>query len=93
MRDQDMIDVDVTSPGIWERESDAMFEELKHRELEDEANGIVNEDPSRPRVRGGRLTEQNLKMWLSVVRSTSQTCCVSSPVPRTRGSRPHDNRR
>ncbi|KAJ7901828.1 hypothetical protein B0H14DRAFT_2668619 [Mycena olivaceomarginata] len=66
MRDQDMIDVDVTSPGIWERESDAMFEELKHRELEDEANGIVNEDPSRPRVRGGRLTEQNLKMWLSV---------------------------
>ncbi|KAF8210272.1 hypothetical protein K438DRAFT_1903842 [Mycena galopus ATCC 62051] len=44
MRDQDMIDVDVTSPGIWERESDAMFEELKRSELEDEANGVVNED-------------------------------------------------
>ncbi|KAJ7262176.1 hypothetical protein B0H12DRAFT_1104639 [Mycena haematopus] len=66
MRDQDMIDVDVTSPGIWERESDAMYEELKRREFEDEANGVVNEDPSRPRVRGGLLTEQNLKAWLAV---------------------------
>ncbi|CAA7263164.1 unnamed protein product [Cyclocybe aegerita] len=66
MRDQDMADVDVTSPGIWARASDIAFEELKQREREDEANGIVVDDPSRPRIRGGRLTEQNLKLWLSV---------------------------
>lgn len=69
MRDQDMADVDVTSPGVWERESDAVFEDLKRRELEDDANGLVTiDDPRRPRVKGGRLTEQNLKLWLSVVR-------------------------
>ncbi|KAJ7188265.1 hypothetical protein C8R46DRAFT_979302 [Mycena filopes] len=66
MRDQDMIDVDVTTPGVWERESDVMFEDLLRRELEDEASGVVPEDASRPRARGGLLTEQNLKVWLSV---------------------------
>ncbi|PPQ98600.1 hypothetical protein CVT24_003933 [Panaeolus cyanescens] len=66
MRDQDMADVDVTSPGVWERASDAAYEELKQRELEDEAKGIVVDDPSRPRAKGGRLTEQNLKLWLSI---------------------------
>ncbi|KAJ7045517.1 hypothetical protein C8F04DRAFT_988573 [Mycena alexandri] len=66
MRDQDMIDVDVTTPGVWERESDAAFEDLLRRELEDEAGGVVSEDTSRPRARGGLLTEQNLKVWLSV---------------------------
>lgn len=68
MRDQDMADVDVTSPGAWERASDVQFEEIKQRELDDEANGLVAiEDPSRPRIRGGRLTEQNVKVWLSIV--------------------------
>ncbi|KAJ7096323.1 hypothetical protein C8R44DRAFT_374545 [Mycena epipterygia] len=66
MRDQDMIDVDVTTPGVWERESDVMFEDLLRRELEDEDNGVVVDDPARPRARGGPLTEQNLKAWLSV---------------------------
>ncbi|KAJ7497295.1 hypothetical protein FB451DRAFT_224499 [Mycena latifolia] len=66
MRDQDMIDVDVTTPGVWERESDVMFEDLLRRELEDEASGVVVDDPSRPPARGGLLTEQNLKAWLSV---------------------------
>ncbi|KAJ7647336.1 hypothetical protein FB45DRAFT_734559 [Roridomyces roridus] len=66
MRDQDMIDVDVTSPGVWERESDGMFDDLMRRELEDEASGLVSDDSSRPRARGGFLTEQNLKIWLSV---------------------------
>ncbi|KAJ7703200.1 hypothetical protein B0H17DRAFT_94477 [Mycena rosella] len=65
MRDQDMIDVDVTTPGVWERESDAVFEDLLRRELEDEASGVVVDDPSRPPARGGLLTEQNLKAWLS----------------------------
>lgn len=68
MRDQEMADVDVTSPGVWDRASDAAFEELKRRELEDEVNGVISNDPSRPRLRGGRLTEQNLRLWLSIVR-------------------------
>jgi hypothetical protein len=38
---QDMADVNVTSPGVWESASDAAFEELKQRELDDEANGII----------------------------------------------------
>jgi hypothetical protein len=66
MRDQDMADVDVTSAGIWERASDAQYEELRHRELEEEGSG-VEPDEKRPRYRGGRLTEQNLKLWLSIV--------------------------
>ncbi|KXN90614.1 hypothetical protein AN958_03854 [Leucoagaricus sp. SymC.cos] len=66
MRDQEMADVDVTSPGVWDRASDTEFEELKRRELQDEANGVINSDPSRPRIRGGRLTEQNLRLWLSI---------------------------
>jgi hypothetical protein len=72
MRDQDMADVDVTSPGVWERESDVQFEDLKRREQEEQAAGIISDDPSRPRVKGGMLTEQNLKIWLSVV------CTLSS---------------
>lgn len=67
MRDQDMADVDVTSPGMWDRASDVVFEELKRREFEEEAAGIVSDETSRPRTRGGRLTEQNLKLWLSIV--------------------------
>jgi hypothetical protein len=68
MRDQDMADVDVTSPGIWARESDVHFDDLLRRELEEEATGIPSQDPQRPRARGGRLTEANLKLWLSLVR-------------------------
>lgn len=73
MRDQDMVDVDVTSPGAWERESDAAFEECRQRELEDESKGVVVDDPTRPKIKGGRLTEQNIKMWLSVVRVAPYT--------------------
>ena len=63
-----MADVDVTSPGVWDRASDAAYEELKQRELDDEANGIITAgDASRPRTKGGRLTEQNIKLWLSIV--------------------------
>ncbi|KAF8629662.1 hypothetical protein AX17_005601 [Amanita inopinata Kibby_2008] len=65
MRDQEMADVDATSPGIWDRESDVLYDELKQRELEDEVSGSIT-DPSRPRAKGGRLTEQNLKLWLSI---------------------------
>jgi hypothetical protein len=68
MRDQDMVDVDVTSPGIWARESDVYFEDLLGRELEEEAMGVPSQELQRPRARGGRLTEANLKLWLSLVR-------------------------
>jgi len=84
-----MADVDVTSPGVWERASDAAFEELKQRELDDEANGIVTaDDASRPRIKGGRLTEQNVKLWLSIVsvcvnfRDCSFISCLPTESPR-----------
>ena len=68
MRDQDMADVDVTSPGIWARESDVHYDELLRRELEEEAMTISTQEQQRPRARGGRLTEANLKLWLTMVR-------------------------
>ena len=71
MRDQDMVDVDVTSPGIWARESDVHYEDLLRRELEEEAMGVPPQEPHRPRARGGRLTEANLKLWLTLVRLIS----------------------
>jgi hypothetical protein len=67
MRDQDMADVDVTSPGVWERDSDVLYEDLLRREQEEQAAGFMLVDPSRPRAIGGRLTETNLKIWLSIV--------------------------
>lgn len=68
MRDQDMADVDVTSPGVWERESDVLYEELLRREIEEEASGVAPpENSSRPRARGMPLSEQNLRVWLSIV--------------------------
>lgn len=76
MRDQDMADVDVTSPGVWERDSDVLYEELKRREQEEEANGNTNADRSRPRARGGRLSEPNLKLWLSLVCIRLMCCPV-----------------
>ncbi len=72
MRDQDMADVDVTSPGVWERESDVMYEDLVRREEQEEVTGHSSqESTSRPRAKGGRLTEEHLKLWLSVVRISS----------------------
>lgn len=69
MRDQDMADVDVTSPGVWDRESDVHYNELLREEQEEEVTGAVNlDEASRPRATGDRLTEQNLKIWLSMVR-------------------------
>ena len=70
MRDQDMADVDVTSPGVWERESDVLYEDLCRREAEEEASGhhSSSDHQSRPRAKGGKLTEENLKFWLSIVR-------------------------
>jgi hypothetical protein len=69
MRDQDMEGVDVTSPGVWARESDVHYEELRRRELEEEAMGLSPQEQQRPRARGGRLTEANLKLWLTLVRA------------------------
>ncbi|KAL5484864.1 hypothetical protein ACEPAI_7506 [Sanghuangporus weigelae] len=36
MRDQDMADVDVTSAGVWDRESDILYHELCRQEMEEE---------------------------------------------------------
>ena len=68
MRDRDMADVDVTSPGIWERDSDADLRDLHRQEDEEERKAVANgsSPPKRASV-GGRLTEQNLKVWLTMV--------------------------
>ncbi|KAI0341965.1 hypothetical protein BDW22DRAFT_222378 [Trametopsis cervina] len=67
MRDQDMADVDVTGPGVWERESDAMYEDLVRREALEEQTGLPppSEGPPRPRAKGNRLSEENLKLWMT----------------------------
>lgn len=73
MRDQDMADVDVTSPGVWDRESDIYYHEMVQQEMEEEAKRTINPDyipnldPNRPSTKGGRLTEQSVKIWLSLV--------------------------
>lgn len=74
MRDRDMADVDVTSRGIWERESDVWYEELVRREVENARRGIVpNENSGKPRAKGGMLTEANIAVWLTMVRLRSLT--------------------
>jgi hypothetical protein len=70
MRDEEMADVDVTSPGVWDRESDADYRDLVQKEAEDEANGIPP-SPSRPQARGDRLTEKHVKVWLTLVGTRS----------------------
>ncbi|KAJ2988955.1 hypothetical protein NUW54_g8944 [Trametes sanguinea] len=67
--------VDVTSPGVWDRESDILYEELCRREAEEEASGQASssDNHSRPRAKGGKLTEENLKFWLSIVRCACLT--------------------
>lgn len=59
-------DVDVTSPGVWDRESDVWYNELVLLDDEDDRHGIPP-SISRPRSKGHLLTEHNLKLWLSMV--------------------------
>ncbi|THH07989.1 hypothetical protein EW145_g3017 [Phellinidium pouzarii] len=81
MRDQDMADVDVTGPGVWERESDVYYKDLCRQEIEEaeervrarasnsssESHAVLRPgDPGRPRAKGNRLTEPNLKLWMSM---------------------------
>ena len=69
MRDQDMADVDVTSPGVWDRESDVLYDDLVRREEEEHSDIISSEShkSNRPRAKGGKLTESNLKVWMTMV--------------------------
>lgn len=78
MRDRDMADINVRGPGNWDRESDAGIRELLEREDEEErlwrdrhaAELAVPGNKLRPPRRaskGHRLTEQNLKIWLTLV--------------------------
>lgn len=76
MRDRDMADIDVTGEGVWERDSDVWYRELVRREEEEEIRSRLEGVPvstpvssngrSRPRARGGRLTEENVKVWLTM---------------------------
>lgn len=73
MRDRDMADVDVTSPGVWERESDVWYEELVRRELKEARRGIVpTVNSNKPKSKGDPLTEANLGIWLTKVRFLSE---------------------
>lgn len=62
-----MADVDVTSRGVWDRDSDVYYQDLVRSEEEAFSNGTpLPED--RPRSTGDMLTETNLKLWLTMVR-------------------------
>ncbi|QRV79524.1 hypothetical protein RhiJN_07539 [Ceratobasidium sp. AG-Ba] len=65
MRDRDMADVDVTSPGIWARESDVWYEELVRREEEEARTGTAPDTTVRRRTaaHGMPLTSDNLRIW------------------------------
>jgi hypothetical protein len=70
LRDRDMADVDVTSPGVWERESDVWYEELVRREQKEARDRIPpSANSNKPQSQGGYLTEGNLMIWLTMVRS------------------------
>lgn len=61
-----MADVDVTSPGVWERDSDVHYDDL----IRSEEDAILNGTPlpeDRPRSTGDMLTTTNLKLWLTMV--------------------------
>jgi hypothetical protein len=84
-RDRDMADVIVTGPGVWDRESDVHLRDLMEREDEEErawrerhaaelAVPGTKLRPPRRASKGHRLTEQNLKIWLTMV-------CVRSQFP------------
>lgn len=92
MRDQEMADIDVSSPTAWERDSDVAFNECLQREVAEEAAGVVNIDPTRPKIRGDRLTEQNVEVWLTMVSvSLNQFRFIPIHCFRTHESRHHDN--
>lgn len=92
MRDQDMADVDVTSPGVWERESDVQYHDLCRLEMEEaeertrarasnsssESQPVIVRpaDPDRPRAKGNKLSEPNVKLWLSMVRILPLGVCL-----------------
>ncbi|KAG9011205.1 hypothetical protein FRB94_008804 [Tulasnella sp. JGI-2019a] len=69
MRDRDMADVDVMGEGVWERESDASYNELVRMEEEACYSGRsadYHQSTGRPRATGGPLTTDNLKVWLTM---------------------------
>ena len=82
MRDRDMIDIDVTTPGVWDRNSDVDLEEWE--EEGGSAAFCQSEDRSRSskdshggsrastshggrRAKGQNLTIASLKIWTAMV--------------------------
>ncbi|TEB23778.1 hypothetical protein FA13DRAFT_1402588 [Coprinellus micaceus] len=63
-RDQSLSDVDVTSPGSWDRAGDAGYEYFSNADLdlEDEYRG-ADSGESRPQYKVLSLTEHNLELW------------------------------
>lgn len=76
MRNRDMADLDVTSPGVWEHESDAAIRELIECEDENEQGGTRSMPQNSPRLvtvfvlqteRQRAAGRQNRMFWLTMV--------------------------
>lgn len=85
MRDQDMADVDVTSPGVWERESDIYYRELCATEEVGQVQGLQS-NSGEGVSREGTGEDETL---YSVTASASASAIWSKPGerPRAKGSR------
>ena len=69
-REQSLSDVDVTSPGSWDRASDTDYEHYNKADLDLEDDSEVRGAESgenRPQYKVLSLTEHNLKLWESIV--------------------------
>lgn len=75
MRDEDMIDIHVVGPGLWERESDRDFEEAKRLEEEEDSRRAAD------RERNGSVTGEDPAGSSITGHSTSQHGSVSREGP------------
>ncbi|KDQ21738.1 hypothetical protein BOTBODRAFT_168954 [Botryobasidium botryosum FD-172 SS1] len=68
MRDRDMADVDVTTPGVWDRESDVGYQELVRKEELEGMQGVpADVDTKKLRSRGThQMSEENMSVWLTM---------------------------
>jgi hypothetical protein len=72
--------VDVRSPGVWDRESDALSDDLARWVPEEEAfssESHKSDEPNPSSPKDGQLSESNLKLWLSMVNCPGSV----APVP------------
>lgn len=73
-RDRDMADIDVRSPGVWDRDSDVWYQELVKKEDMDESRSGHSFPRPKPSAKGDYLTEDNLALWLKMVSMSCYLC-------------------